>query len=144
MKLKNVTAFTAILSLLGALSGCATTADTASAETKKKPGPEGSGKAERKISQAIGEEIGAFKIVSRAEGDSAPAGFSEGVYTILTNTGVKYKCSILEPSGFMNAMSFGGAGSAGAMCTNFTAGSKDQGKTNKASCNELLKAAGKC
>ena len=28
------------------------------------------------------------------------------------------------------------------MCTDFTKGSKDKGKTNKASCNALLQAAG--
>ena len=102
------------------------------------------GKAEMKISQAIGTEIGDFKIVNRVEGVSAPAGFSEGIYTVTTNSGNKYKCSIYEPSGFMNVMSFGGAGSASAMCTDFTKGSKQKGKTNAPSCNDLLRAAGKC
>lgn len=102
------------------------------------------GIAERKISQAIGEEIGNFKVASRIEGVSAPAGFSEGIYTVMTNGGKQYKCSILEPSGFMSVMSLGGAGSAGAMCTDFTKGSKQQGKTNTQSCNELLRASGKC
>lgn len=104
----------------------------------------GNGKAEVKISQAIGTEIGDFKIVNRVEGVSAPVGFSEGIYTVTTNSGNKYKCSIYEPSGFMNVMSFGGAGSAGAMCTDFTKGSNQKGKTNAPSCNELLRAAGKC
>lgn len=123
------------------LYGCANT-------SQKSDAPQSAskdiGKAEIKISQAIGTEIGDFKIVNRAEGVSAPAGFSEGIYTVTTNSGSKYKCSILEPSGFMNVMSFGGAGSAGAMCTDYTKGSKQQGKTNAPSCNELLRAAGKC
>lgn len=121
-------ALAAVLSL----HGCAST------------GGGGQSKAERKISQAIGVEIEDFKVVSRSEGVSAPMGFSEGIYTVNTKSGKTYKCSILEPNGVMNAMSWGGAGSAAAMCTNFTAGSKDQGKTNKASCNDLLRAAGKC
>ena len=100
--------------------------------------------AEKKISQAIGEEIGDFKIVNRVEGVSAPAGFSEGIYTVTTNSGNKYKCSVMEPSGFMNTLTFGGAGSADAMCTDFTKGSKQKGKTNAQNCNELLRAAGKC
>lgn len=119
------------------LYGCAGT-------SQKSDGAQSSSKAERKISQAIGEEIGNFKVISRVEGDSAPAGFSEGIYNVLTNRGTTYKCSILEPSGFMNVMSFGGADSAGAMCTNFTKSSTQKGKTNASSCNELLRAAGKC
>lgn len=120
-----------VVSILAtALTGCATVQSTE--------------KTEQKISQSIGENIGSFKIVDRAEGNSAPGGFSEGIYTVKTNGGKTYKCSILEPSGFMQAMSFGGAGSAAAMCTDFTKGSKQQGKTNAASCNDLLRAAGKC
>ncbi len=119
------------------LCGCAST-------SQKSDGDQSSSKAERKISQAIGEEVGDFKIINRIEGDSAPAGFSEGIYSVLTNSGTTYKCSILEPSGFMNAMSFGGAGIASAMCTDFTKNSTQKGKTNSPSCNELLRAAGKC
>lgn len=150
MTLKNVIALTVSLPLMGVFYGCAAPADNASSsakaadEAKQEAASEKTGKAERKISQAIGEDIGNFKIVSRAEGDAAAAGFSEGIYTVLSNGGRKYKCSIQEPSGFMSFMSWGGADTAAAMCTDFTPGSKDQGKTNNASCNSLLQAAGKC
>jgi len=126
--LRGGLAAAAVLSLYG----CAST------------GGDGPSKAERKISQAIGVEIEDFKVLNRSEGVSAPMGFSEGIYTVNTKSGKTYKCSIMEPNGVMNAMSWGGAGSAGAMCTDFTKGSKDAGITNKASCNALLKADGKC
>lgn len=119
-----------VVSSLSVLHGCASTTQRAEVE--------------QKISQAIGEEVKDFKITERTEGVSAPAGFSEGLYDVRTTDGKHYRCSVMEPSGFMNVMSFGGAGSAAAMCTDFTKGSKQQGKTNAPSCNDLLRAAGKC
>ena len=122
-------AVAAVLSLYG----CAST------------GGEGSSKAESKISQAIGVEIEDFKVVNRSEGVSAPMGFSEGIYTVNTKSGKTYKCSIMEPNGVMNTLSWGGAGSAGAMCTDFSKGSQKAGGSKAAPhCNDLLRAAGKC
>jgi hypothetical protein len=62
----------------------------------------------------------------------------------MTNGGKKFKCDILEPSKLGKIATWGMGSGAGAMCTDFTKGSSDKGKTNAASCNQLLKAAGKC
>ena len=92
---------------------------------------------------AIGREVGKFALTSRRDVE-APAGYVGSEYTVKTAGGETYKCEILEPSGFGKFATWGLASGAGAMCTNFTEGSKDRGKTNKASCNELLRAANKC
>ncbi|MDD5113117.1 MAG: hypothetical protein PHC94_03800 [Methylobacter sp.] len=123
------------VSVLLMLSGCATTANNASAT--------GNNKVENKISMAIGREIGNFKITN-SQATEAPAGYNGMQYTVKANDGATFKCEILEPSGFGKVASWGMASGAGAMCTDFTKGSSDMGKTNNASCNALLKAAGKC
>jgi len=106
-------------------------------------GSEGNDKAVKKIAMAIGEEPGAFHITAQ-QSIEAPGGYDGMQYTVSTRSGKTYKCEILEPSGFGKAMTWGMASGAGAMCTDFTKGSKNQGTTNKASCNALLRAAGKC
>lgn len=123
------------VTLLLMLSGCATTANKTTAQ--------GSDKAESKISMAIGRETGNFKITN-AQAVEAPAGYNGMQYTVKTNDGATFKCEILEPSGFGKFATWGMASGADAMCTDFTKGSSDIGKTNNASCNALLKAAGKC
>jgi hypothetical protein len=149
MKLKKLSTLAILLSLCGVFYGCATGSGSASApseassKTDKKSVDGGNGKAEKKISQAIGQEVGEFSITDQQKAD-APGGYEGTQYTVKTNTGKTYKCEILEPSGFGRVISFGMSTGAGAMCTDFTKGSKDTGKTNKASCNPLLKAAGKC
>jgi len=117
------------------LSGCATTASNTPAQ--------GSNKAEGKISMAIGREMGNFKI-THSQATEAPAGYNGMQYTVKTDDGATFKCEILEPSGFGKFATWGMASGADAMCTDFTKGSSDVGKTNKASCNALLQAAGKC
>ena len=123
------------VSVISLLSGCATTGDQSSAD--------GLSKAEKKISMSIGREPSNFKIVSSREIE-APTGYNGTQYTVKTNDGATYKCEILEPSGLGKVATWGMASGADAMCTNFTQGSKDIGKTNKESCNALLQAAGKC
>lgn len=100
-------------------------------------------KALKKISKAIGEEIGDFRVTKQEEVE-APTGYNGVQYTVLTNSGSKYKCEILEPSKLGKIASWGMGSGADAMCTDFTKGSQDKGKTNQASCNALLRAAGKC
>lgn len=119
---------TATLLLL--LTGCATTANN-------------SNNAEKKISMAIGREIGNFKITN-SQVTEAPTGYNGMQYTVKTNDGANFKCEILEPSSLGQVATWGMASGADAMCTDFTKGSSDLGKTNKASCNALLQAAGKC
>lgn len=125
-----------LLSLCGVFYGCATSSSSA-------PAVDSGNKAEQKISMAIGQEIGTFSIASQQKIES-PGGTDATQYTVKTKAGKTFKCDILESSGFGKVMSFGMASGSSAMCTDFTAGSKDQGKTNQASCNALLKAAGKC
>lgn len=120
--------------LLLMLAGCATTNNTS---------PQGNNKAESKISMAIGREIGNFKITN-SQATEAPAGYNGMQYTVKTNDGATFKCEILEPSGLGKVATWGMASGADAMCTDFTKGSSDIGKTNNASCNALLRAAGKC
>lgn len=100
-------------------------------------------KAAKKISTAIGEEIGDFTVAAQ-EATDAPTGYKGTQYTVMTNGGKKFKCDILEPSKLGKIATWGMGSGADAMCTDFTKGSGDKGKTNAASCNQLLKAAGKC
>lgn len=92
---------------------------------------------------AIGREIGNFKITN-SQATEAPAGYNGMQYTVKTDDGATFKCEILEPSGFGKVATWGMASGADAMCTDFTKGSIDIGKTNSANCNALLRAAGKC
>ncbi len=100
-------------------------------------------KAMKKISKSIGEEIGDFRVTKQEEVE-APTGYNGVQYTVQTNSGSKYKCEILEPSKLGKIATWGMGSGADAMCTDFTKGSQDKGKTNQASCNALLRAAGKC
>ena len=100
-------------------------------------------KAAKKISTAIGEEIGEFTVTA-LEATDAPTGYKGTQYTVLTNGGKKFKCDILEPSKLGRIATWGMGSGASAMCTDFTKGSSEKGKTNSASCNQLLRAAGKC
>lgn len=149
MKLKKPIALLLLLPLTSAFHGCATTErkssepSESSSKSEKKAASEDMGKAIQKISMAIGMETNGFSITSQQPID-APGGYNGTQYTVKTSSGKTYKCEILEPSGFGKAMTWGMASGASAMCTDFTPGSKDRGKTNKASCNDLLKAAGKC
>lgn len=122
----------ACASIIGCASSSSNTASNAD-----------SSKAQQKISMAIGQEIDQFKIASQVKID-APAGYDGTQYSVKTSTGKTYKCDILEASGFGKVITFGTSTGAGAMCTDFTKGSADAGTTNKASCNALLKAAGRC
>ncbi len=128
-----------LLTLSGALYGCSTTTGGTNASTAS----DDKSKAEKKISMAIGEETSNFTIVGQQKVD-APAGYDGTQYSVKTKAGKTFKCEILEPSGFGKAITFGTASGASAMCTDFTKGSNEQGKTNQASCNALLRAAGKC
>lgn len=140
----------ALLALQGMLYGCATLTGQSSPATgaadkpeAQAPSTQGNERAAKKISIAIGEEVRDFTIAHQ-EGIEAPTGYDGTQYTVRTNSGKTYKCEILEPSGVGKIFTWGMASGAGAMCTDFTKGSKDKGKTNKASCNALLQAAGKC
>lgn len=131
------------------LSGCSTSSNTVSSpssanvNTETKTSINDNSTAQKKISMAIGQEINEFTISSQQKID-APAGYDGTQYSVKTNNGKSYKCEILEMSGFGKAMTWGMGTGASAMCTDFTKGSADAGKTNKASCNALLKAAGRC
>ena len=92
---------------------------------------------------AIGREVGNFKITN-SQATEAPTGYNGTQYTVKTDDGATFKCEILEPSGLGQVASWGMASGADAMCTDFTRGSSDIGKTNNANCNALLRAAGKC
>ena len=100
-------------------------------------------KARKKISMAIGEDTARF-VVTKQEDVEASFGMKGTEYTVRTDGGKTFKCQVLEPSKLGKLVSFGTAGGADALCTDFTRGSRDQGKTNQASCNALLRAAHKC
>ncbi|KAF1708664.1 hypothetical protein [Pseudoxanthomonas sacheonensis] len=102
-----------------------------------------SDKAAKKISMAIGEDTDRF-VVTKQEDVESSVGMKGTEYTVRTNGGRTYKCQVLEPSKLGKLVSFGTAGGADALCTDFTKGSRDQGKTNQANCNALLRAAHKC
>lgn len=100
-------------------------------------------KVAKKISMAIGEETDRF-IVTAQDAVDASVGMKGADYTVRTSSGKTFKCQILEPSRLGKIVTFGTVGSADALCTDFTPGSKDRGKTNQANCNALLRAARKC
>ena len=102
-----------------------------------------SAKAAKKISMAIGEDTDRF-VVTMQEDVESSVGMNGTEYTVRTNGGRTYKCQVLEPSKLGKIVSFGTAGGADALCTDFTKGSPDRGKTNQANCNALLRAAHKC
>ena len=102
-----------------------------------------SDKAAKKISMAIGEETDRFVVTHQGKTD-APVGMKGTEYTVRTSGGKTYKCQLLETSGLGKLVTFGTVDGADAMCTDFTKGSKDQGKTNQANCNALLRAAHRC
>ncbi len=152
MKLKKLITLIALLGLSSVFHGCATSGSTtagntaateSSGKTEKKDTAEDNDRAAKKISMAISEEVGDFTVISQ-QSIEAPGGYNGTQYTVKTKAGKTYKCEIMEPSGFGKVMTWGMASGAGAMCTDFTKGSKDKGKMNKASCNALLQAAGKC
>ena len=149
MRLTKMVALALLLPLGGAFQGCVTTttspstASESDSKAEKKAAGGDNSRAVNKISIAIGEEPNGFTIISQRHVD-APTGYNGTQYAVKTKSGKSYKCEILEPSGLGKAMTWGMASGAGAMCTDFTPGSKDKGKTNKASCNDLLRAAGKC
>lgn len=97
----------------------------------------------KKISTAIGVEPSQF-VVTAQESVEANVGQRATEYTVRTNAGKTYKCQIIEASRLGKIATFGTAGMADALCTDFTKGSRDQGKTNQAACNALLRAAHKC
>lgn len=134
---KRVSSISLTLAIAALIAGCATGASNPA------PPADAGNKAEQKISMAIGQEVGTFSIASQQKIES-PGGTDATQYTVKTKAGKTFKCDILEPSGFGKVMSWGMASGSSAMCTDFTVGSADQGKTDKASCNALLKAAGKC
>jgi hypothetical protein len=138
---KKYSVFVLVSSLLFALmvTGCATN----SSNTSTSAANEDTSKAQQKISMAIGQEVGQFTITSQQKID-APMGQNGAQYAVQTKAGKSYKCDIYEPSGFGNVVMWGNAVGSSAMCTDFTKGSADAGKTNAASCNALLKAAGRC
>jgi uncharacterized protein affecting Mg2+/Co2+ transport len=140
----------------GADAMCTEFSSTGSDKTKTSPAPAHASvapatvepipvtdKAAKKISTAIGEEIGEFAVTAQ-EATDAPTGYKGTQYTVMTNGGQKFKCDILEPSKLGKIATWGMGSGASAMCTDFTKGSSEKGKTNSASCNQLLRAAGKC
>mgnify|MGYP001768871624 CR=1 FL=1 len=100
-------------------------------------------RAAKKISLAIGEEVGSFT-VSHQEEAEAPTGYNGMEYTVHTGGGKTYKCKIMESSKVGKIFTLGMGSGADAMCTDFTKGSAGKGKTNAPACNALLRAAGKC
>ena len=55
-----------------------------------------------------------------------------------------HKCQVLEPSKLGKLVTVSEWSAVDALCTDFTKGSRGQGKTNQANCNALLRAAHKC
>ena len=129
--------------LLLACLATASSAAWADGDTAEASAAAVSEKAAKKISKAIGEEVEDFVVTGQEEVE-APTGYNGIQYTVNTSSGKKFKCEILEPSKLGKIATWGMGSGADAMCTDFTKGSQDKGKTNQASCNALLRAAGKC
>ncbi|MDB6062331.1 MAG: hypothetical protein JWM78_2434 [Verrucomicrobiaceae bacterium] len=114
----RTTVIAAAVAFIGISTGCASVAVTDDA-------------IEKNTAFALGIEKGTFTISNRE---------NEGVkstYLVNTNTGKKYSCYVT------GAVSMVGRTVSDAMCNEVGKPVKESGETN-ASCNALLKAAGKC
>lgn len=107
------------------LAGCAATIDQ--------------GGLEQTTSASIGRQVGDFTITEKTEGTGGRID-----YKVRTKDGVNYSCLMYSATGFQKAMSFGQTPNSSAICTQMVKGSTPAAAAPAASCNVLLKAAGKC
>ncbi|MGQ2979319.1 MAG: hypothetical protein ACT6Q9_06445 [Polaromonas sp.] len=96
---------------------------------------------EQRTSAAIGRQVGTFTIAKTGEETGGRIN-----YTARTKDGVTYQCYMYSATGFQKAMSFGQTPHSDAICTAMGRGGPAPGADSKpaASCNALLKAAGRC
>jgi hypothetical protein len=91
---------------------------------------------EQRTSLAIGRSVGEFTISDRSEETGGRIN-----YSVKDKSGATYKCYLYSATGFQKAMSFGQTPNSDAICTPM---GKGGAAPAAASCNALLKAAGKC
>lgn len=118
---------TAVALLTLALGGCAATIDQDGLE--------------QRTSSAVGRPVGAFTISDRSEETGGRIN-----YTVKTRDGSTFKCYLYSATGFQKVMSFGQTPNSDAICSAMGRGGASSGGGSKtaATCNALLKAAGKC
>jgi len=118
---------TAVALLTLALGGCAATIDQDGLE--------------QRTSNAVGRPVGAFTISDRSEEAGGRIN-----YTVKTRDGSTFKCYLYSATGFQKVMSFGQTPNSDAICSAMGRGGASSGGDSKpaATCNALLKAAGKC
>ena len=93
---------------------------------------------DQRTSAAIGREVGTFTIVKTGEESGGRIN-----YTAKTKDGQSYQCYMYSATGFQKAMSFGQTPNSDAICTQMGKGSSAESRP-AATCNGLLKAAGRC
>lgn len=96
---------------------------------------------EQRTSAAIGRQVGTFTIAKTGEETGGRIN-----YTARTRDGATYQCYMYSATGFQKAMSFGQTPHSDAICTQMGRGGPAAAADSKpaASCNALLKAAGRC
>ena len=96
---------------------------------------------EQRTSAAIGRQVGTFTIAKTGEETGGRIN-----YTAKTKDGITYQCYMYSATGFQKAMSFGQTPHSDAICTQMGRGGPAARADSKpaASCNALLKAAGRC
>lgn len=92
---------------------------------------------EQRTSAAVGRPVGSFTISDKTE-----EGGGRINYSVKTRDGASYQCYLYSATGFQKAMSFGQTPNSDAICS--AMGKGNAAATAPATCNALLKAAGKC
>ncbi|HYW57951.1 MAG TPA: hypothetical protein VE934_13380 [Polaromonas sp.] len=124
--LKSGACLSAMALLLLGLSGCAATIRDDGLE--------------QRTSTAIGRSVGTFTIAKTGEETGGRIN-----YTVKTKDGAAYQCYMYSATGFQKAMSFGQTPHSDAVCTQMGRGGPSAAADKPgASCNPLLKAAGRC
>lgn len=125
--LQSMTCASAVTLVALSLGGCAATI-----------GQDG---LEQRTSAAIGRNVGTFTITKTGEETGGRIN-----YNAKTQDGLTYQCYMYSATGFQKVMSFGQTPNSDAICTQMSRAGASAGADTKpaASCNALLKAAGKC
>lgn len=92
---------------------------------------------EQRTSAAVGRPVGSFTISDKTEERGGRIN-----YSVKTRDGASYQCYLYSATGFQKAMSFGQTPNSDAICSAMGKGSA--ATPAAATCNALLKAAGKC
>lgn len=94
---------------------------------------------EQRAAMATGHPVGSFSITDKVE-----AGGGRIEFNVKARDGANFQCYMYSATAFQKAMSFGQTPHSDAICTQMGKNGAASASPAAASCNALLKAAGKC